>query len=513
MTDASSSTPLSTAAPAVASPTTFAIADVKTLILLLASPDAPTCVTALDALTRLAETATRNRVQLLNAGVLTPLLGLAASKDASVKKAAAACLAATTEIGDIHPEMRRKDLLERIISLLATDEAPEVQDEAAFAAANLAKDFSNKTTIRNLGGMKALIRLLESPDPDVKKNSALALSILLEDFTNRTELRYLSGVVPLLEVLSSEFQEIQENALLCLIHAAGDYNNRIEIRQCNGIKRLIGMLSLDTPDLHHLVLTCLANCLEESETASMFPDIDGIGPVMRHVQGEGVKAKRNAAIVLARVARTERNQNLLREAGAVTALTTCLSHADASVASSACIGVSALARSEMNQLEFLKQGVPETLVRLMAGEDQSVCRQAALAFSVLCLNAKVRSKIKLSDSLVAIVKLLQSDDAQTIINAAECVSNIADDTDNQAVLSRDFKLDGIGKLVHLIVSKDVEVARAAAYALSAAAPHEPNSIEACERGAIEALLTVSADSSNKAAKFAKDALDKLLNYS
>ncbi|KAJ1557434.1 hypothetical protein HK405_016039, partial [Cladochytrium tenue] len=216
-----------------------------------------------------------------------------------------------------------------------------------------------------------------------------------------------------------------------------------------------------------------------------------------------------------------RNQNLLREAGAVTALTTCLNHADASVASSACIGVSALARSEMNQLEFLKQGVPETLVRLMAGEDQSVCRQAALAFSVLCLNAKVRSKIKLSDSLVAIVKLLQSDDAQTIINAAECVSNIADDNQrpkSSLLLASHLRdasvnLDGIGKLVHLIVSKDVEVARAAAYALSAAAPHEPNSIEACERGAIEALLTVSADSSNKAAKFAKDALDKLLNYS
>jgi ribosomal protein L5 len=39
----------------------------------------------------------------------------------------------------------------------------------------------NKADIRKSGGIRALIRVLESPDPDVKKNAGLALSNLFED--------------------------------------------------------------------------------------------------------------------------------------------------------------------------------------------------------------------------------------------------------------------------------------------------------------------------------------------
>ncbi|KAJ3115661.1 hypothetical protein HDU96_000279 [Phlyctochytrium bullatum] len=94
---------------------------------------------------------------------------------------------------ELHPEMRRKDLIESLIKLISAEEAPEVQDEAAFALASLAKDckiairhmpnavVANKSDIRKSGGVKSLVRLLESNDPDVKKNAALAISILLED--------------------------------------------------------------------------------------------------------------------------------------------------------------------------------------------------------------------------------------------------------------------------------------------------------------------------------------------
>jgi hypothetical protein len=40
---------------------------------------------------------------------------------------------------------------------------------------------ANKADIRKSGGIRALIRVLESTDPDVKKNAGLALSNLLED--------------------------------------------------------------------------------------------------------------------------------------------------------------------------------------------------------------------------------------------------------------------------------------------------------------------------------------------
>ncbi|KAJ3129438.1 Eukaryotic translation initiation factor 2B, subunit 4 delta, 67kDa, partial [Physocladia obscura] len=163
----------------------------------------------------------KRRCQLLNLNILKYLLDLTWSKEISVKKAAIACIAATTELAEIHPEMRKKELLDSIISLLSVDEIPEVQDEAAFTLANLAKDFSIKSDIRKAGGIKALVKLLPSTDPDVKKNVALALSSLLED-CNTSEIRYANGLAPLLELLGAEFPEIQENTLISLILSAED---------------------------------------------------------------------------------------------------------------------------------------------------------------------------------------------------------------------------------------------------------------------------------------------------
>jgi Armadillo/beta-catenin-like repeat len=40
---------------------------------------------------------------------------------------------------------------------------------------------SNKADIRKSGGIRALVKLLDSVDPDVKKSAALALSSLLDD--------------------------------------------------------------------------------------------------------------------------------------------------------------------------------------------------------------------------------------------------------------------------------------------------------------------------------------------
>ncbi|KAJ1328837.1 hypothetical protein BSLG_009881 [Batrachochytrium salamandrivorans] len=105
--------------------------------------------------------------------------------------------------------MRRRELVYVLIDALSNDDSVEVQDEAAFALANLAKDFSNKADIRKAGGIKALVKLLSSHDPDVK-NVAMALSMLLDDFTNRTEIRYVNGIGPLLSLLTSKFAEVQK---------------------------------------------------------------------------------------------------------------------------------------------------------------------------------------------------------------------------------------------------------------------------------------------------------------
>ncbi|KAJ3050913.1 Armadillo repeat-containing protein 3 [Rhizophlyctis rosea] len=531
----------------------FGVTDVRTLILLLASPESSICVGALEALTKYAEGASRHRTQLLQLKILKPVLDLTGSKDPGIKKAAVACLAATSELNDFHPDMRKPELLSALINLLAPEEAPEVQEEAAFAIANLARDFANKADIRKAGGMKALVRLLDLPDPDVKKNVAYALTALLEDFTNRSEIRYVHGLASLLELLSSEYQEIQENALQSLIKCAEDHANRVEIRKLSGVKRLIEFLGQDLPDLHYLTLLCIANCLEESETVNAFPEWGGLAPLVRMLSADDVRLKQNAALALGRAAKIGRNQNYIREAGALPILVTNLSHVDAGVISMAALALAVLANNEINQLELNKLNACEILIRHLSHDDLNVNRNSVAALTSLCLNAKLRPRIRALDGIAAVIKLVQYDDVQVVINACECLTNLAEDSsmrgdilkhngvhalvtalaktdvkaeatallalarcmhdaDSRVALSKEPLEGGIGRAIELLGSKDITVCRNAAYAISNAAQYEPNAVAACGAGALQAMINLTNDTGRNASKFATDALEKLLNY-
>ncbi|KAJ3414205.1 Eukaryotic translation initiation factor 2B, subunit 4 delta, 67kDa [Chytridiales sp. JEL 0842] len=493
--------------------TTFAISDVRTLILLLQSPESSICVAAIEAITKFAEGSSRHRTQILNLGLLKSLLALTSSKDAAIKKASVACIAASTELAELHPEMRKKELIDTLISLLSPEEVPEVQDEAAFALANLAKDFGNKADIRKAGGMKALVRLLDSQDPDVKKNVAYALSTILEDFNNRSEIRYVNGLAPLLELLGSEFTEVQENSLIGLIHSAEDAANRVEIRRLNGVKRLVDLLGQDAPELHHLTLACLANCLEDPETSMAFPEMGGIPAVIKMLGDSDVRAKRNASLALARAGRTDRNQNYIREGGALQILAANLNSADAGTASHAAMALASLAKNEINQLELNKMGVVETLIKLLGHEDQDVIRQSVLALSSLCLNeiAHNRSDIVKHGGITGLLLALSKADNKIQASAALALARCMQDAEARIALSKEKKYDGITRLISLLGAKEVNVARNAAYAISNASLYEANALYAVQQCAIESLIALGKDPVKNSAKFSTDALDKLLN--
>ncbi|KAL2916491.1 hypothetical protein HK105_203924 [Polyrhizophydium stewartii] len=544
----------------VCEPTQIGVADVRTLILLLASPEPSVCAVAIDALTKYADVAVKHRMQLLNLNVVRPLMELTLSRDAAVKKAAVACLAAVTEMNETHQDMRRRDLMEVLITTLSREDSVEIQDEAAFALANLAKDFSNKADIRKSGGIKALVKLLESPDPDVKKNAALALSTLLDDFSNRAEIRYVNGLGPLLDLLASEFPEVQENALQSLIRCAEDckFSNRAEIRRLNGIRKLIDLIAAEPSDVHTLALQCLINCLEEGKPrpkhlVHALADANGIAPLVRLVQLDEAKIKKHAAVALARACKIERNQTSAREGGALAVLMANMSSNDPGVVASSAMALSSLAKNEANQNELIKVNAVEALQRIIGHDDVEAKREAISALASLCMNSKARARLRSPDAIQAMIKLISSDDPMTVVNAAECLSNVSEEyanrsevikqggiqamlaalekpdsrmqamlclslarslqePDGQMVLAKPPGAKGLTKLVELLGSRDISLCRNAAYALSNATLHEPNAVTACNAGALEALLALSKEKLKSSTRFAAEAMEKLLNH-
>lgn len=119
---------------------TIGISDIKTLLLLLESPEASITLTALDSLTKYAEQSQKNRINLLNSDIVRILFKKLTSANPDIKRASIACLAASTEVAEAHADMKQKNVIEGLLKLLGPDEPVEVHDEAAFALANCSKD-------------------------------------------------------------------------------------------------------------------------------------------------------------------------------------------------------------------------------------------------------------------------------------------------------------------------------------------------------------------------------------
>ncbi|KAI8841658.1 armadillo-type protein [Chytriomyces cf. hyalinus JEL632] len=227
-------------------PAAFGISDVRTLILLLQSPDQVVCLQALDSLIKFGQKGSKYRVQLLNSNILKPLLNLTSSKDMAIKKATVACIAASTEIAEIHAEMRRKELFETLVSLLAAEEPPEVQDEAAFAISNLAKDFKTRNKIKAQEAIGGVLRLLTLEDCQTLVNACDCIANLAETVSPyRIDAVKLGGVSLLLSALNKADTSVQSSACLALARCMQEGEARLSLakeKKNESIARLIALV-------------------------------------------------------------------------------------------------------------------------------------------------------------------------------------------------------------------------------------------------------------------------------
>ncbi|KAJ3275049.1 Armadillo repeat-containing protein 3 [Terramyces sp. JEL0728] len=513
------------------------ITDVRTLILLLNSMEPTVLISALDGLSKFAEI---NKI---------------------IKKGAVTCIAAITEVAEIHVDMKRKDLLEALVLVLNHEDSVEILDEAAFAIANVSKDFGNKAEIRKIGGIAALVKALDINDPDVKKSAAMAIHSLIDDFTNRSELRYVKGLRPILDLLTSEYPEVQEYSFKCLSKAAEDYSNRAEFRKLNVVKRILDYLAIEGNETHYsLALTCLAGFLEEPESVASFTDCNGMALLTKLVANDDNQVKKSACFAISKAAKIEKNQNIARESGAFNTLVNQLGSLDPSINAAAAVAIAALAKTEPSQMEFIKLGAVDLIFKHIQGEEKDAKRDSLAALSSLCLNCmcsliivKIRTKVRANpESIGFITKPISLEsDPLTIVNAVECIETISEDSanrqeivkcgvipllasvlesddvrvqsavciaisvlcqdaDGQATLSKSSKV--VPRLVNLLSSTDLNVCRNAAYSLSVICQLETNSVAACSTGAIDSLMQLSRQAAKKSTKFAADALEKILNY-
>lgn len=205
--------------------------------------------------------------------------------------------------------------------------------------------------------------------------------------------------------------------------------NRTELKRLEISKRLVDFLNNDRNEgLFPQTLTILLSYLDDTDAIYCFAEANGISTLTRLTSHHESQVKKRSCMALARLLRNDRVQVLAREAGLLSILSTQLPSTESIIASSCAVVISALARNDANLQEFLRMGTLESLIKHLQGDDKEIKRECMAALASFAGNPRVRSKFQTNmEYLALLVKIMQSDDPGTVLNASHCIIALCED--------------------------------------------------------------------------------------
>lgn len=331
------------------------------LIRQMMSPNVEVQCNAVGCITNLA-THEDNKAKIARSGALGPLTRLAKSKDMRVQRNATGALLNMTHSG----KMARRSQLRDILTKLSDD---------------------NRQQLVNAGAIPVLVQLLSSPDMDVQYYCTTALSNIAVDASNRKKLAQTESrlVQSLVQLMDSGTPKVQCQAALALRNLASDEKYQLEIVRARGLHPLLRLLQSSYLPLILSAVACIRNIsihpLNESpiiDAGFLKPLVDLLGSTdNEEIQCHAISTLRNLA------ASSDRNKQLVLEAGAVQKCKELVLSVPLSVQSEMTAAIAVLALSDELKSHLLNLGVFEVLIPLTDSESVEVQGNSAAALGNL----------------------------------------------------------------------------------------------------------------------------------
>lgn len=328
------------------------------------SPNVEVQCNAVGCITNLA-THEDNKAKIARSGALGPLTRLAKSKDMRVQRNATGALLNMTHSG----KSSRKAWL--VFGIMADDFIPD----------------DNRQQLVNAGAIPVLVQLLSSPDVDVQYYCTTALSNIAVDAANRKKLAQSENrlVQSLVHLMSSSSPKVQCQAALALRNLASDDKYQLEIVKARGLPPLLRLLQSSYLPLILSAVACIRNIsihpLNESpiiDAGFLKPLVDLLGSTdNEEIQCHAISTLRNLA------ASSDRNKQLVLEAGAVQKCKQLVLQVPLSVQSEMTAAIAVLALSDELKGHLLNLGVFDVLIPLTDSESVEVQGNSAAALGNL----------------------------------------------------------------------------------------------------------------------------------
>ncbi|KAI9790727.1 MAG: Vacuolar protein 8 [Peltula sp. TS41687] len=355
------------------------------ILFLLQNPDIEVQRAASAALGNLAVN-TENKVSIVLLGGLAPLIRQMMSPNVEVQCNAVGCITNLATHEDNKAKIARSGALGPL-TRLAKSKDMRVQRNATGALLNMTHSDDNRQQLVNAGAIPVLVQLLSSPDVDVQYYCTTALSNIAVDAANRKKLAQSENrlVQSLVQLMSSSSPKVQCQAALALRNLASDDKYQLEIVKARGLPPLLRLLQSSYLPLILSAVACIRNIsihpLNESpiiDAGFLKPLVDLLGSTdNEEIQCHAISTLRNLA------ASSDRNKQLVLEAGAVQKCKQLVLQVPLSVQSEMTAAIAVLALSDELKGHLLNLGVFDVLIPLTDSESVEVQGNSAAALGNL----------------------------------------------------------------------------------------------------------------------------------
>ena len=336
------------------------------LINQMKSPNVEVQCNAVGCITNLA-THEDNKARIARSGALGPLTRLAKSKDMRVQRNATGALLNMTHSGTLQ------------------------RSEPSYDGADPALD-DNRQQLVNAGAIPVLVQLLSSSDVDVQYYCTTALSNIAVDAGNRKKLAQTENrlVHSLVQLMDSSSPKVQCQAALALRNLASDEKYQLEIVRVRGLGPLLRLLQSSYLPLILSAVACIRNISIHPQNESPIIDAGFLKPLVEllgstdneEIQCHAISTLRNLA------ASSDRNKQLVLEAGAVQKCKQLVLEVPLSVQSEMTAAIAVLALSDELKSHLLNLGVFDVLIPLTDSESIEVQGNSAAALGNLSSKGK-----------------------------------------------------------------------------------------------------------------------------
>ena len=304
-----------------------------------------------------------NKAKIARSGALGPLTRLAKSKDMRVQRNATGALLNMTHSGFTRSTEIRCDT---VLTHAADD---------------------NRQQLVNAGAIPVLVQLLSSQDVDVQYYCTTALSNIAVDAGNRKKLAQNESrlIQSLVHLMDSSSPKVQCQAALALRNLASDEKYQLEIVRAKGLPPLLRLLQSSYLPLILSAVACIRNISIHPLNESPIIDAGFLKPLVEllgstdneEIQCHAISTLRNLA------ASSDRNKQLVLEAGAVQKCKELVLDVALSVQSEMTAAIAVLALSDELKTHLLNLGVFDVLIPLTDSESIEVQGNSAAALGNL----------------------------------------------------------------------------------------------------------------------------------